>query len=123
MGIWTKDMKRETNLQQPQVNKALKNIEAPDLIKVVKCVSNRAMKVYMLVELTPSKEINGDAWYTGLNFDIEFTNIVKQQCLQFTLQQAVATIESVANFVRKSGISKVELKVEELKQMVMWKKR
>ena len=40
MGIWTKDMKRETNLQQPQVNKALKNIEARDLIKGVKCVSN-----------------------------------------------------------------------------------
>ena len=123
MGIWTKDMKRETNLQQPQVNKALKNIEACDLIKGVKCVSNRAMKVYMLAELTPSKEINGDAWYTGLNFDMEFTNIVKQQCLQFTLQQGVATIESVVDFVRKSGISKVEFKVEELKQMVMWKKR
>ena len=89
----------------------------------MKCVSNQAMKMYMLAELTPSKEINGDAWYTGLNFDIEFTNIVKQQCLQFTLQQAVATIESVVDFVRKSGISKVEFKVEELKQMVMWKKR
>ena len=77
----------------------------------------------MLAELTPSKEINGDAWYTRLNFDMEFINIVKQQCLQFTLQQGVATIENVADFVRKSGISKVELKVEELKKMVMRKKR
>jgi DNA-directed RNA polymerase III subunit RPC6 len=117
MGIWTKDMKRETNLQQPQVNKALKNLEARGLIKGVKCVSNQAKKVYMLAELTPSKEITGGAWYTGQNFDTEFTNIVKQQCLQFVLQQGVATIESVADFVRKSGISKVELKVEELKQI------
>ena len=54
---------------------------------------------------------------------MEFTNIVKQQCLQFTLQQGVATIESVADFVRKSRITKLELKVEELKKMVMWKKR
>lgn len=118
MGIWTKDMKRETNLQQPQVNKALKNLEARGLIKGVKCVSNQAKKVYMLAELTPSKEITGGAWYTGQNFDTEFTNIVKQQCLQFVLQQGVATIESVADFVRKSGISKVELKVEELKQIL-----
>lgn len=118
MGIWTKDMKRETNLQQPQVNKALKNLEARGLIKGVKCVSNQAKKVYMLAELTPSKEITGGAWYTGQNFDKEFTNIVKQQCLQFVLQQGVATIESVADFVRKSGISKVELKVEELKQIL-----
>ena len=58
-----------------------------------------------------------------INFDMEFTNIVKQQCLQLVLQQGVATIDSVADFVRKSGISKVELKVEELKKMVMWKKR
>ena len=105
------------------VNKALKNIESRDLIKAVKCVSNQAMKVSMLAELTPSKEINGGAWYTGLTFDMDFTNIVKQQCLQFTLQQDIATIECVADFVRKSGITKVELKVEELKQMVMWKKR
>jgi len=118
MGIWTKDMKRETNLQQPQVNKALKNLEARGLIKGVKTVSNQAKKVYMLAELTPSKEITGGAWYTGQNFDTEFTNIVKQQCLQFVLQQGVATIESVADFVRKSGISKVELKVEELKQIL-----
>lgn len=118
MGIWTKDMKRETNLQQPQVNKALKNLEARGLIKGVKCVSNQAKKVYMLAELTPSKDITGGAWYTGQNFDTEFTNIVKQQCLQFVLQQGVATIESVADFVRKSGMSKVELKVEELKQIL-----
>ena len=96
-------MKRETNLQQPQVNKELKNLEAHDWIKGVKCVSNQAMKMYMIAELTPSKEITGGAWYTGLNFDMEFTNIVKQQCLQFILQQGVATIESVADFVRKSG--------------------
>ena len=69
-----------------QVNKALKNLESRDLIKGVKCVSNQEMKVYMLPELTPSKEINGGAWYTGLTFYIDFTNIVKQQCLQFTLQ-------------------------------------
>ena len=76
MGIWTEDMKRETNLQQPQVNKALKNLEAPGLIKGVKYVVDQEKKMYMLVELTPSKEINGGAWYTGLKFDTKFINIV-----------------------------------------------
>ncbi|XP_059063823.1 uncharacterized protein LOC131031208 [Cryptomeria japonica] len=65
MGIWTKDMKRETNLQQPQITKAIKNLETRSLIKGVKPVSNQAKKVYMLAELTPSKEITGGAWYTG----------------------------------------------------------
>jgi len=33
MDIWTKYMKRETNLQHPQVNKAFKILEARGLIK------------------------------------------------------------------------------------------
>ena len=56
--------KGKKKLQQPQVNKALKNLEARDLIKGVKCVSNQEMKVYMLAELKPSKEITGGAWCT-----------------------------------------------------------
>ena len=40
-GIWTKDMKRNTNLQQPQVAKAIKNLEARHLIQAVKSVAVR----------------------------------------------------------------------------------
>ncbi|XP_057855537.1 uncharacterized protein LOC131065136 isoform X1 [Cryptomeria japonica] len=118
MGIWTKDMKRETNLQQPQITKAIKNLETRSLIKGVKPVSNQAKKVYMLAELTPSKEITGGAWYTGQTFDAEFTNVVKQQCLRFVRQQVVATIGSIADYIKKLGIANVELKSDELMQIL-----
>lgn len=42
LGIWTKDMKRNTNLQQPQVAKAIKNLEARNLIKAVKSIAVRS---------------------------------------------------------------------------------
>jgi predicted transcriptional regulator len=38
-GIWTADLKKRTNLQQLQVNKALKNLESRSLVKPVKTVS------------------------------------------------------------------------------------
>ncbi|KAJ7551177.1 hypothetical protein O6H91_06G003200 [Diphasiastrum complanatum] len=64
-GIWTRDMKRETNLQQPQIAKAIKNLEARKLIKAVQCINNKTKKVYMLAELKPSEKITGGAWYSG----------------------------------------------------------
>ena len=61
-GIWTKDLKFKTNLQQPQITKILKNLEQRSLVKSVKSVSNASRKVYMLFELDPAKEITGGAW-------------------------------------------------------------
>lgn len=118
MGIWTKDMKRNTNLQQPQVAKAIKNLEARTLIKAVKSISSKGKKVYMLAELKPSKELTGGAWYTDQEFDSEFINVLKQQCVQFILKQGLATVENVADAVRKSGITKEELRVKDFKQLM-----
>jgi DNA-directed RNA polymerase III subunit RPC6 len=86
-GIWTADLKKRTNLQQLQVNKALKNLESRSLVKPVKTVSNKNRKVYMLFELDPSREVTGGAWYTEQDYDAEFVDVVKQQCLHFILKQ------------------------------------
>lgn len=118
MGIWTKDMKRNTNLQQPQVAKAIKNLEARNLIKAVKSITSKGKKVYMLAELKPSKELTGGAWYTDQEFDSEFINVLKQQCVQFVLKQGLASVENVADAVRKSGITKEELRVKDFKQLM-----
>lgn len=118
MGIWTKDMKRNTNLQQPQVAKAIKNLEARNLIKAVKSIASKGKKVYMLAELKPSKELTGGAWYTDQVFDSEFINVMKQQCVQFVLKQGLASVENIADAVRKSGITKEELRVKDFKQLM-----
>lgn len=38
-GIWTRDMKFKTNLQQPQITKIIKTLEGRKLIKAVKSVA------------------------------------------------------------------------------------
>eukprot|EP00951_Prasinocladus_malaysianus_P040032 scaffold455207_cov42-Prasinocladus_malaysianus.AAC.1 len=60
-GMWTKDMKFQSNLQQPQITKILKTLESRKLIKAVKSVSGGNRKVYMLYELEPSRELTGGA--------------------------------------------------------------
>jgi hypothetical protein len=45
IGIWTAHLRKKTNLQQLQVNKALKNLESKSLVKPVKTV---AVKSFLL---------------------------------------------------------------------------
>ncbi|CAM6115383.1 unnamed protein product [Calypogeia fissa] len=117
-GIWTMDLKRRTNLQQPQVTKAIKTLETRNLIKAVKSVEHKSRKVYMLFELEPSRDVTGGAFYTEQEFDVEFISVLKHQCLHFILRQGLATLENVADSVRKSGITKEELRLQDFKQII-----
>ena len=49
-GIWRKDIKRETNLPDNVVTKALSSLEGKQLIKVVVNCQNKAKKHYMASE-------------------------------------------------------------------------
>ena len=62
VGLWTKDMKHKTNLQQAQVTKILKQLESRKLVKAIKPVNQPSKKFYMLFDLEPAREITGGAW-------------------------------------------------------------
>ena len=83
MGIWTRDLKTRSNLQQPQVAKILKTLENRKLIKSIKWVTNKNRKVYMVAEQEPSREITGGAWYTENEMDHEFIQQTMKICLHF----------------------------------------
>jgi DNA-directed RNA polymerase III subunit RPC6 len=51
-GIWVRDIKLQTNIQQVTINKALKGLESRSLIKSVKAVHSKSKKLYMLFELS-----------------------------------------------------------------------
>lgn len=54
-GIWTKDIRLQTNIQQQALNKIFKQLEQRRLIKPVKSVAAKAKKLYMLYDLTVSR--------------------------------------------------------------------
>lgn len=118
MGIWTKDLRIRTNLAQPQVTKFLKALEARRLIKGVKNVNNPSRKVYMLQELEPSRELTGGAWYTENQFDHEFIEVLRTAAYRFIEQEGDTTIPRITQYIKTTGLSKVDLRDEEIRQIV-----
>ncbi len=50
-GVWVRNIKLQTRLQQTQINKILKKLENRKLIKAVKSVAFKNRKMYMLYDL------------------------------------------------------------------------
>eukprot|EP00898_Chlorokybus_atmophyticus_P000277 jgi/Chlat1/124/Chrsp1S03219 len=118
MGIWTKDMKIRSNLQQPQITKILKTLEGRKLVKAVKSVASKNRKVYMAFEVEPSREITGGAWYTEQEFDAEFIGVLMQQCSKYINAKGTATLADLHQFVKSTGLSKIELSQEDVLSII-----
>lgn len=113
-GAWTRDIKMSTNIQQQILTKTLKTLEQRNLIKSVRSVSSKSKKLYMLFDLVPAKDITGGPWYTDQEFDSEFIDELCRFIVQFVRAQGIVGLGSISERVRISGISKVELSLEEL---------
>jgi DNA-directed RNA polymerase III subunit RPC6 len=120
-GIWTKEIRMQTNIQQQALNKIFKQLEQRCLIKPVKSVTAKAKKLYMLYELTPSKEITGGVWYSGLEFDHEFISELRtfvMHCVRRLNSGQGVTISEIKKKMEQAKVSRVELNADEVKQLV-----
>lgn len=59
-GIWTRDIKTATSVNQNTLTKTLKSLEGRHLIKTAKSVTSKSKKLYMLYELS-----EWDGWVNG----------------------------------------------------------
>ncbi|XP_061345824.1 uncharacterized protein LOC133291561, partial [Gastrolobium bilobum] len=116
--IWTRDMKRETNLPDNVVKKSLKFLQSKNLTKEVVNIQNKGRKHYMAAEFEPSKEITGGDWYTEGSLDTEFINIAKDVCMRYIFRQKVATHEGVSEWSRKSGVFAVEVTTQQIEEIL-----
>ena len=120
-GIWTKEIRMQTNIQQQALNKIFKQLEQRCLIKPIKSVTAKAKKLYMLYELTPSKEITGGVWYSGLEFDHEFISELRtfvMHCVRRLNSGQGVTISEIKKKMEQAKVSRVELNADEVKQLV-----
>ena len=64
----------------------------------------------MLYDLNPSKEITGGPWYTDeQNFDHQFIEALSNFIEQLIRGQGMASLSTINDRVRISGISKVSI--------------
>ncbi|KAK9830943.1 hypothetical protein WJX81_000452 [Elliptochloris bilobata] len=113
-GMWTKTLRRNTNLAPALVARALKNLETRQLVKSIKGVQNATKKLYMLAELEPAKELTGGAWYTDQNFDLEFFSVLQRASRMCIGETRLATLDDVASYLRDKQITNVELRDEDV---------
>lgn len=121
MGIWTKDIRTQTNIQQQSLTKIFKTLESRQLIKPVKSVNAKAKKLYMLYHLKPAKELTGGPWYTELEFDHEFINELRNfvlLCVEKMNGGKGVTLTQIAEKMKQAKVSRVELNQEEVQQLL-----
>jgi DNA-directed RNA polymerase III subunit RPC6 len=120
-GIWTKDIRMQTNIQQQALNKIFKQLEQRCLIKPVNSVAAKSKKLYMLYDLKPSKELTGGVWYSGLDFDHEFISELRtfvMHCTRRLNKGHGVTLTEIKSKMEQAKISKVELSLDEVRQLV-----
>jgi len=120
-GIWTKEIRLATNIQQQALNKIFKQLENRQLIKPVKSVTAKAKKLYMLYGLQPSKELTGGVWYSDLEFDHEFISELRTfllHCIRRMNSGQGVTLQQLVNKIIEMKVSKVQLQLKEVEQLV-----
>jgi DNA-directed RNA polymerase III subunit RPC6 len=117
VGIWTRDLRARTNLQQPAVTRILKALEARHLVQAVRSVANGNRKVYMRAGLEPAREVTGGAWYTGAEFDAAFAAGLQRAAGRIVAMHAGGggiSVRGVAAEVAKLGLARVALREEDI---------
>jgi len=129
LGVWTKEIRNRTQIQQQALNKILKLLEGRKLIKPVKSVSSK--KVYMLYDIQPAQELTGGPWYTELEFDHEFIHEMRKFFLNCIRRASNPTttphkntttlgisMVGLQSLLAQANVSKVSLTLEEVQQLM-----
>jgi DNA-directed RNA polymerase III subunit RPC6 len=120
-GVWTKDVRIQTNIQQAALTKIFKALENRHLIKPVKSVVARAKKLYMLYDVQPSKELTGGVWYSDLEFDHAFVNELRTfllHCIRKLHSGRGVTLTELQATMIQANVSRVQLSVKDVEQIV-----
>ncbi|XP_057337816.1 probable DNA-directed RNA polymerase III subunit RPC6 [Microplitis mediator] len=131
-GVWVRDIRRQSQLYDKQVDKVLKSLESKKFIKEIKSIAaGGKKKLYMVYGIEPHRSVTGGAFYQGREFETEFVDVLTQQSYRFLTEKSehakqmdvgplalkkmsYASWRDVAKFIADLGISKVQLNQEEV---------
>lgn len=91
-GTWTKTIKARTNIHQTAITKAMKTLEAKQLVKPVKSIKNPAQKIYMLKHLSPNEDVSGGTWFHEGELDVELIGAVADTAVKHIQRQSWKTV-------------------------------
>ncbi|KAG8458254.1 hypothetical protein KFE25_001546 [Diacronema lutheri] len=116
VGMWTRDIRLRSNLQQTQVPKILKTLELRKLIKAVKSVASKNKKMYMLYDLEPPHE---PFYNDEQELDVYFISVLQSHLYDWIAQQErPVTLDDCWKYIRSSRLSIVELRPEDVQMLL-----
>lgn len=120
LGVWTKDIRTKTNIQQQALTKIFKSLESRKLIKSVKSVMAKSKKMYMLYDITPAKEVTGGPWYTEMEFDHEFIAELRSFIIMVIrrYKDRGITVQDMADKMKLANVSRVPLSLSDVVQLM-----
>lgn len=120
IGIWTKDIRTKTNIQQKSLTKIFESLESRKLVKPIKSVMSKSKKFYMLYDITPAKEVTGGPWYTDMEFDHEFISELRSFIMMVIRRHKDVgiTIHEMADKMRVANVSRVPLGISDVVQLM-----
>jgi DNA-directed RNA polymerase III subunit RPC6 len=108
-GIWTRDIKMQTGIQQQSLNRTLKKLENAKLVKSVKSFQSK-WKMYLQYDLQPATSLTGGPWYTEQEFDSAYVQQINDIVESIVNGQADGcTIAQIRAGLDASGIVKATL--------------
>jgi DNA-directed RNA polymerase III subunit RPC6 len=119
-GLWIRDIRRRSALSAVEVGKALKSLLGRRLVKAERSVEGKNKRVYMLYELEPAKEVRGNSWYGGGEFDADFIAALREMSVKCVRERrpASASAQQVSDFLRQSGVFEVDCSLEEVEMVL-----
>ncbi|KAG8892973.1 34-kDa subunit of RNA polymerase III (C) [Tulasnella sp. 403] len=138
-GIWSRSIQTQTNLPGAVVTKILSKLISSKQVKLVKSVTHRTRKIYMLHDIEPSIELTGGPWYTDFELDPIFIGFVKSACLKFVQKKSFPNpeddspsaplfpasntdrypdINDITRFIKNAKITEVSLLPEHIEEVM-----
>ncbi len=119
-GVTKNDLKYKTNIQSTaELKLILDRLVRRGLIKEINSVQGAKRKVYISADVEASTAHTGGPWYNSAQeFDQEFVDILYSYVLAFIGDMEYVTAEQVTNYVAETKISKEDLFVADLRNLM-----
>ena len=120
-GISTIDIKIKLKIDNTTyINKILTKLSKKFLIKSLKVLNTRNKKVWIGIDIEPSKEITGGIWCQNQDYNDDFISTVCEKCFEYIGTQKQISRKELFYFAKSTELFKKqgELKEEDLQKIL-----
>jgi DNA-directed RNA polymerase III subunit RPC6 len=120
-GISTVEIKNKLKIDNTSiVNKALNKLSKKYLIKSLKVLNTRNKKVWIGIDIEPSKEITGGVWFNEQELDDDLVKVFSEKCIQYIEKQKSVGRKEILLFAKstKLGEKASDMKDDEIQKLL-----